>query len=162
ALLFLAGMHYYVWARLVRDPQLPAGTARLASSLIATMALVLPATLVLSRTRGAPGPMVWIAFLWMGVVFLLSAFLGLADAGRAGSWGAGAGGGRARWPAPAPWWTAPSTSCESTSRPSPASPRRPAASTSAPATTSTTPASTIGSATCRRSGSGRSPTRGSR
>ena len=86
ALLFLAGMHYYVWARLVRDPQLPAGTARLASSLIATMALVLPATLVLSRTRGAPGPMVWIAFLWMGVVFLLSAFLGLADAGRALAW----------------------------------------------------------------------------
>ena len=86
ALLFLAGMHYYVWARLVRDPQLPAGTARLVSSLIATMALVLPATLVLSRTRGAPRPMVWIAFLWMGVVFLLSAFLGLADAGRALAW----------------------------------------------------------------------------
>ena len=50
------------------------------------MALVLPATLVLSRTRGAPRPMVWIAFLWMGVVFLLSAFLGFADAGRALAW----------------------------------------------------------------------------
>jgi predicted MPP superfamily phosphohydrolase len=88
ALLLLGGMHYYVWARLVRDPQLPSGAARLASSLIATMALVLPATLVLSRTRGAPRPMVWAAFLWMGVVFLLSAFLGIADAGRALAWAA--------------------------------------------------------------------------
>jgi len=86
ALLLLTGMHYYVWARLVRDPHLPAATARLLTSLLATMALVLPATLVLSRTRGAPRPMVWIAFLWMGVVFLLSAFLGLADAGRALAW----------------------------------------------------------------------------
>jgi predicted MPP superfamily phosphohydrolase len=88
ALLLLGGMHYYVWARLVRDPQLPSGAARLATSLIATMALVLPATLVLSRTRGAPRPMVWVAFLWMGVVFLLSAFLGIADAGRALAWAA--------------------------------------------------------------------------
>jgi len=50
------------------------------------MALVLPATLVLSRTRGAPRPLVWIAFLWMGVVFLLFAFLALADGGRLVAW----------------------------------------------------------------------------
>jgi predicted MPP superfamily phosphohydrolase len=86
ALLLLVGMHYYAWARLVRDPQLPVGTARVVTALLATMALVLPATLVLSRNRGAPRPLVWIAFLWMGVVFLLSVFLGLADAGRAVAW----------------------------------------------------------------------------
>ncbi len=86
ALLLLGGMHYYVWARLVRDPQLPPAAARLATALLATMAVVLPATLVLSRTRGAPRAMVWVAFLWMGVVFLLFAFLGLADAGRAVAW----------------------------------------------------------------------------
>ena len=86
SLLLLGGMHYYVWARLVRDPQLPAGAARLAGALIATMALVLPATLILSRTRGAPRPLVWAAFLWMGVVFLLFAFFGLADAGRVVAW----------------------------------------------------------------------------
>src|SRR6266851_2130871 len=74
-------MHFYVWARLVRDPQLPPAAARLATALLATMAIVLPTTLVLSRTRGAPRAMVWVAFLWMGVVFLLFAFLGLADAG---------------------------------------------------------------------------------
>ena len=86
ALLLLGGMHYYVWARLVRDPHLPPGAARLATSLVATMALVLPATLILSRTRGAPRALVWVAFLWMGVVFLLSAFLGLADAARGLAW----------------------------------------------------------------------------
>ena len=86
SLLLLGGMHYYVWARLVRDPQLPPGAARLAGALIGTMALVLPATLILSRTRGAPRPLVWGAFLWMGVVFLLFAFLGLADAGRVVAW----------------------------------------------------------------------------
>jgi len=86
ALLLLGGMHFYVWARLVRDPHLPPGAARLATSLVATMALVLPATLILSRTRGAPRALVWIAFLWMGVVFLLSAFLGLADAARGLAW----------------------------------------------------------------------------
>jgi predicted MPP superfamily phosphohydrolase len=86
ALLLLGGMHYYVWARLVRDPQLPPAAARLATALLVTMALVLPATLVLSRTRGAPRAMVWVAFLWMGVAFLLFAFLGLADAGRAVAW----------------------------------------------------------------------------
>ena len=88
ALLLLGGMHFYVWARLVRDPQLPPAAARLATALLATMAIVLPTTLVLSRTRGAPRAMVWVAFLWMGVVFLLFAFLGLADAGRAVAWAA--------------------------------------------------------------------------
>jgi uncharacterized protein len=86
ALVLLGGMHFYVWARLVRDPQLPQTAARAATALLAAMALALPATLVLSRTRGAPRAIVWVAFLWMGVVFLLFAFLGLADAGRALAW----------------------------------------------------------------------------
>ena len=86
AVLLLGGMHYYVWARLVRDPQLPPQATRLATALVATLAVALPATLVLSRTRGAPRAMLWVAFLWMGVVFLLFAFLGLADAGRTLAW----------------------------------------------------------------------------
>jgi uncharacterized protein len=86
ALLLLGGMHYYAWVRLVRDPQLPAGFARLATAAIATMAILLPATLVLARTRGAPRALVWIAFLWMGIVFLLFAFLAIADAGRVVAW----------------------------------------------------------------------------
>jgi uncharacterized protein len=84
--LLLGGMHYYVWARLIRDPQLPAGAARSLAVLLATLALLLPATLFLVRTRGAPRALIWISFLWMGVVFLLFAFLAIADAGRALVW----------------------------------------------------------------------------
>ena len=86
AALLLGGMHYYVWARLVRDPQLPPLFTRFATALLATLAVVLPATLILSRNRGAPRALVWIAFLWMGIVFLLFAFVGIADAARALTW----------------------------------------------------------------------------
>ena len=86
--LILGGMHYYVWARLVRDPQLPPGVARLSTAALATMAVLLPATLILSRMRDAPRVLTWIAFLWMGVVFLLFAFLAIGDAGRAAVWAA--------------------------------------------------------------------------
>jgi len=86
ALLLLSGMHYYAWARLVRDTQLPPGAARLATVLLATLAVLLPATLVLARTRGAPRALVWVAFLWMGVLFLFFAFLSIADAGRSLAW----------------------------------------------------------------------------
>ena len=88
ALLILAGMHYYVWVRLVRDPQLPSGVARLSTVALATMAVLLPLTLILSRLRDAPRVLVWISFLWMGIVFLLFAFLAIGDAGRAVGWAA--------------------------------------------------------------------------
>ncbi|HWE24283.1 MAG TPA: metallophosphoesterase [Myxococcales bacterium] len=88
ALLILGGMHYYVWARLVRDPHLSTGATRLATAAVATMAVLLPATLVLSRLREAPRILVWISFLWLGVVFLLFAFLSIGDAGRAVAWAA--------------------------------------------------------------------------
>ena len=77
ALLILGGMHYYVWVRLVRDPQLPSGVARLSTVALATMAVLLPLTLILSRLRDAPRVLVWISFLWMGIVFLLFAFLAI-------------------------------------------------------------------------------------
>jgi len=86
ALLLLGGMHYYAWARLVRDPHLPPTASRLATAALVTMAVLLPATLVLARTRGAPRPLVWISFLWMGIVFLLFAFLAIGDAARVIAW----------------------------------------------------------------------------
>jgi uncharacterized protein len=88
AALILGGMHYYVWARLVRDPQLPATAARLSTAALVAMAVLLPATLILSRVRDAPRVLIWISFLWMGVVFLLFAFLAIGDAGRAITWAA--------------------------------------------------------------------------
>ena len=83
AVLLLGGMHYYIWARLIRDPQVPTAAARLLTVALIALALLVPTTMFLSRTSGAPSALVWIAFIWMGVGFLLFAFLGISDAGRA-------------------------------------------------------------------------------
>jgi predicted MPP superfamily phosphohydrolase len=88
--LILGSMHYYLWARLVRDPQLPALATRLLTAAMLGFALVLPASLVtvrLSRGHVAPA-FVWMAFLWMGIGFLLAAFLAFADVGRFALWAA--------------------------------------------------------------------------
>lgn len=84
ALSLVFGMHYYVWARLVRDPHLPPLAGRIATVLIVALGISLPLALAASRLfpRAAMRPAIWIAFIWMGVGFLFVAFLGLADAGR--------------------------------------------------------------------------------
>lgn len=86
ALSLVAGMHYYVWARLVRDPQLPQAWTRLGTGLLVALAIALPLALVLSRFVPGIRPVLWIAFVWMGIGFLLVAALGISDAGRAIAW----------------------------------------------------------------------------
>jgi predicted MPP superfamily phosphohydrolase len=88
ALSLLAGMHYYVWARLVRDPQLPQAWARAATGGLVALAIALPLALWLSRVAPGVRPLLWLAFVWMGVGFLLVALLGIADAGRFALWAA--------------------------------------------------------------------------
>ena len=84
ALSLVAGMHYYVWARLVRDPHLPQSLARISTAAIVLLGLCMPATLFLARRMpgAAVRPAIWLSFIWMGVGFLLVAFFGIADAGR--------------------------------------------------------------------------------
>ncbi len=86
ALTLVGGMHYYVWARLVRDPHLPQSWARVATAVIVVLGVGMPATLFAARAFRASvvRPLIWISFVWMGVGFLLVAFLGLADLGRLG------------------------------------------------------------------------------
>src|SRR5882762_4681095 len=84
ALCLVGGMHYYLWARLVRDPQLPDAWARALTVTIVALGVAMPATLF--ATRLLPGsvarPAIWVTFIWMGVGFLLVAFLGVADLAR--------------------------------------------------------------------------------
>jgi len=84
ALGLVSGMHYYLWARLVRDPQLPETWARILTVTIVALGVAMPATLFAARLL--PGsvarPAIWVSFVWMGVGFLLVAFLGLADLAR--------------------------------------------------------------------------------
>ena len=88
--LILGSMHYYLWARLVRDPQLPPLAARTLTLVVVALAIVLPLSLVIvRRLRGHVAPaFVWMAFLWMGIGFLLAAFLGFVDLGRFALWAA--------------------------------------------------------------------------
>src|SRR3954470_4763489 len=77
-------MHYYIWARLVRDTHLPPGWARTLTIAVIVLGITMPATLVAARLfqSSAVRPAIWVAFVWMGVGFLLVAFLGIADFGR--------------------------------------------------------------------------------
>jgi predicted MPP superfamily phosphohydrolase len=88
AVCILGGMHYYVWARLIRDTHPPPPMARAFTVALVLLGLLLPATIAIVRaTRGNfAAPLVWVAFLWLGVAFLLTAFLGFADLGRALGW----------------------------------------------------------------------------
>jgi len=84
ALSLVGGMHYYLWARLVRDLQLSQPVARALTASIVVLGVTMPAALFTARLL--PGavirPLVWVAFIWMGVGFLLVAFFGLADFAR--------------------------------------------------------------------------------
>ena len=84
ALSLVGGMHYYIWARLIRDPHLPPHWARALTFAVIALAIAMPATLIASRVlhTSAVRPAIWVAFVWMGVGFLLVAFLGIADLGR--------------------------------------------------------------------------------
>ena len=84
ALTLVGGMHYYVWARLVRDPSLPPLAARILTLVIVALGVSLPLALMASRLfpAAAVRPAVWVAFIWMGMGFLFVAFFGMADAGR--------------------------------------------------------------------------------
>ena len=67
------GVHYYLWARLVRDPALPSPYNTIATTLIVLLALTIPVTMLVFRvfSRGAIKPLAWTAFVWMGTMFLL-------------------------------------------------------------------------------------------
>jgi uncharacterized protein len=83
ALCLLAAIHYYLWARLIRDPQLPPHVRPIASALLFLLAASLPTALVLGR--GHPGIrrlLSWPAFLWMGIMFLLFVALLSTDLAR--------------------------------------------------------------------------------
>lgn len=83
ALLVLAAIHYYLWARLIRDPQLPRRFRPIAATLLFLLAAGLPVALVLGRGHpGARRLLSWPAFLWMGIMFLLLVALLSTDLAR--------------------------------------------------------------------------------
>ena len=81
ALLILGSSHYYVWARLVRDAALPAPWARLATVVIALLLLAVLSSFIVMRTlpRAYAGPLTWVGFTWLGIMFFLVLSLGISD-----------------------------------------------------------------------------------
>lgn len=67
------GSHYYLWARLIRDAVLPSPWLRIATIILVLLAASVPTTMILSRMvpRDSIKPLSWLAFVWMGTLFLL-------------------------------------------------------------------------------------------
>lgn len=84
----LGGVHYYLWARLVRDVAWPEPWGRALGWTLLALALALPTFLALSRSlpREVSGPVAWVAFSWLGLMFLLFALLIPTDALRLVAW----------------------------------------------------------------------------
>jgi predicted MPP superfamily phosphohydrolase len=70
------GLHFYLWARLVRDTVIPAPYARWLTILIVGLGVLLPLSFAVMRApRAVAAPMSWTAFTWLGLVFLFIASL---------------------------------------------------------------------------------------
>jgi predicted MPP superfamily phosphohydrolase len=82
ALLF--GIHYYFWARLVRDTGLPAPWGPAITRTLAALGASIILGLLLSRAapRNVASPVMWVVCTWMGVMFFLFVLLGAVDLGR--------------------------------------------------------------------------------
>ena len=85
ALALLGGIHYYLWARLARDPQWPAPWGTVLAWFFVLAAVGMPAAAILSRgrTHTVGGQIaIWSAYVWLGVMFLLFTAVFATDMGR--------------------------------------------------------------------------------
>lgn len=105
AISVLYGMHRYVWARLVRDVQLPPRWRRVFTALVVVLALSIPFTFIFGRSRvdAAPWGIASVVWTWFGFafyVFLICATFDLARLGVRHAWRALRRGATKRAPLP--------------------------------------------------------------
>ncbi len=75
----LFGIHYYIWARLVRDTSLPAPYRQLSTALLIALGASMPLTFIVGRVAGRDAArwLNWPAFVWMGLMaFLFLSLIG--------------------------------------------------------------------------------------
>jgi uncharacterized protein len=82
SLSLLGLVHYYIWARLVRDVALPAGTYRVLTGALIALFVMVPSWIWFSRMGEWARPLVWLSFVWTGVLLLLLLTLAFADVSR--------------------------------------------------------------------------------
>jgi len=71
------GTHYYLWARLIRDPMWPSPWRQVATIGLVLLALSIPASMLAWRTlpRSLAIPVSWVGYVWMGSMFVLLVLL---------------------------------------------------------------------------------------
>ncbi|MGB5372389.1 MAG: metallophosphoesterase [Polyangiales bacterium] len=71
------GTHYYLWARLIRDPMWPSPWRQVATVVLVLLALSIPASMLAWRTlpRHVAIPVSWVGYVWMGSMFVLLVLL---------------------------------------------------------------------------------------
>lgn len=83
-------IHYYLWARLVRDVGWPAPTHQLLTVLLIALGVLLPLSFLLARalplSREVTSPLMWVLYTWMGLMFCLFVLLIPADLVRGIAW----------------------------------------------------------------------------
>ncbi len=79
--LIVLSLHYYLWARLVRDTGVPKPWRRGLTVLLALLGLLLPAGIPLGRLLPRPwaGPVMFILYAWLGLAFFLILLLAVTD-----------------------------------------------------------------------------------
>ncbi len=85
-----SSIHYYLWARLVRDVAWPAATHKGLTILLVGLAVLLPLSFILMRVipvaRAVQSPISWVLYTWMGLMFCLFVLLIPADIVRFVGW----------------------------------------------------------------------------
>jgi hypothetical protein len=78
----LFGIHYYLWARLVRDPGLPAPWSTAATWGLGVLAVggIVGFALVRVAPRSVSSPVMWVVYSWIGLMFYLFLLLAASDA----------------------------------------------------------------------------------
>lgn len=80
ACVFVAGLHYYFWVRLVRDPKLSGRRRRAATAGIISLAALVVATVSIGRAVPRIGRwLAWPGFIWLGMMFILLVILASFD-----------------------------------------------------------------------------------
>jgi uncharacterized protein len=80
ALSLVYGLHYWLWARLVRDTALPAPWRQIATWLLVVAGSSMPVALIIWRLHSTAGRLLaWPAFVWMGMLIILTVVFTGAD-----------------------------------------------------------------------------------
>lgn len=81
----VGGAHYFVWARLIRDAQLPPAAHRALTVLLVLLFLSIPGTLLSFRSLSleAAKPLSYLAFGWLGLMLFIVTLLLVGELGRA-------------------------------------------------------------------------------